>query len=88
MSTSNKITWREAITDEMEDHADEWGNIIEKTLTEDQADSDLYGGDACLPFTAWTNHRVYFPICYDGTFGCGSASRYPDGQPTKPQGGG
>lgn len=49
---------------------------------------DSYGGTEGPLFTLWTQGRVYFPICYDGSEWVGSASREPDGKPMEHQGGG
>jgi hypothetical protein len=50
--------------------------------------NDGYGATEGAPFTVWTEERVYFPICYDGSEWIGSAARNPNGKPTDHQGSG
>lgn len=38
---------------------------------------DGYGGTEGEPVLAWSETRVYFPVCYDGAESMGSAPRYP-----------
>lgn len=79
------------IAAEMKDHSEGWSDIVESTLTDEQADTVFdagYGGEEGCAFTVWTERRVYFPICYDGAEWCGSVARHPDGKPTEHQGGG
>jgi hypothetical protein len=85
------ITWKNKIELEMKMHEDSWANIQSCTLLENELNQEFddgFGGENGLPFTVWTNKRVYFPICYDGAEWCGSVSRHPDGKATAHQGGG
>ncbi len=41
-----------------------------------------------VPFTAWTEDRVYFPVTYDGDERIGSAPRNPINEATEHFGGG
>ena len=75
----------------MESHGESWSDMVESTISDKQLDEEFYNGYGCvegLEFTVWSNGRVYFPICYDGSEWCGSVSRNPDGKPTSHQGGG
>lgn len=38
---------------------------------------DGFGGTEGKRFTLWTEERVYFPVCYDGSEWVGSAPRNP-----------
>lgn len=49
---------------------------------------DGYGGTRGVPFTAWTENRVYFPVCYDGAEWVGSAPRNICEEHTPHMGGG
>ena len=88
MSYSDTKSWRQMIEHERAAHKD--GPIIASTLSD--AESDLmfhvgYGGENGKPFTAWSERRVYFPCCYDGSEWVGSAPRNPCDEPTAHQGG-
>jgi len=83
-------TWGEEIAQEMANHGDN-GELIYCTLTNEemaQRFEDGFGAIRGKPFTAWTESRVYFPICYDGSEWCGSAPRNPCDKPSDHQGGG
>jgi hypothetical protein len=65
--------------------------IIACTLTEEELGREFdngYGGEEGMPFTAWSETRVFFPICYDGSEWVGSAPRNPCNEATPHQGGG
>ncbi len=82
----NMTTWKEQIKDTAGDD-----EIIACTLTEEELDRKFdngYGGEEGAPFTAWSETRVYFPICYDGSEWVGSAPRNPCDEAKKHQGGG
>lgn len=82
-------TWRKAIYRERVDNEDSTSSII-CTLTEEQLDiefDDGYGGTNGLPFTAWTDNYVYFPLQYNGSEWCGSVRRNPCDVSTNHQGG-
>jgi hypothetical protein len=81
-------TWHRLISDEMIKHGEGWGDVESMTLTQPELVVPInefieFG----KPFTLWTDKRVYFPWCYDGTEGVASVSRNPDGIPTKHIGG-
>lgn len=83
-------TWRKEIKGEMIDNGDAEASLFICTLTEEELDIEFrcgYGIVEGLPFTAWTENFVYFPICYDGSEDCGSVARNPNGKPTRHQGG-
>lgn len=82
-------SWRELIDEARAQHND--GPIIACTLTDDELDRRFdsgYGGTQGAPFTAWSEHRVYFPTCYDGAEWVSSAPRSPNGEVTDHVGGG
>lgn len=83
-------TWRKEIEQRMQENNEKTFLHFVCTLTEEELDIEFdpgYGGTEGLPFTAWTEDFVYFPICYDGAEWCGSVSRNPNGEPTRHQGG-
>lgn len=80
-------TWRELIKDETDARNNDV--IIASTLTEEQLDQqfdDGYGGSEGIPFTAWSETRVYFPVVYDGKEWVGSLPRNPSDEVTYYQG--
>jgi len=84
-------TWKSLIVDTMEQHGDSFDNIVDFTpadLDWDREFDDGFGGENGKPFTAWTENRVYFPVCYDGAEWVGSAPRNPCDEETEHQGGG
>ena len=84
-------TWRTEILAEMKRAGEEWADVEATTLTDEELDlpfNDGFGGTEGLPFTLWTHARVYFPWQYDGSEGCTSVARHPDGLPTEHVGGG
>ena len=83
-------TWRKEIVLEMERVGDSWANVI--GIAPDDSVLDVvfdggYRGPEGKPFTVWTMHNVYFPLCYDGAESCGSVPRNPTRVPTEHQGG-
>ena len=73
-------TWRELISEDMEDHKDSWPSVVRCTLSDAELDEGFdsgYGGTRGKPFTLWTHSRVYFPACYDGSEWCASVPRDP-----------
>ena len=85
-----RTTWRKEIEQRMQENNDMTDGDFVYTLTEEEMDIEFdngFGGTKGLPFTAWTDDFVYFPICYDGAEWCGSIARNPDGNPTSHQGG-
>ena len=78
-------TWRHLIND-----IAAGDKIIASTLTDEEMDvefCDDYGGSEGKPFTAWSEHFVYFPIVYDGAEWVGRVPRNPCDHATSHQGG-
>ena len=78
--------WKEMIAKAAQDDT-----IIECTLTEDEQLSEFHAGYGLhegVPFTAWSEDYVYFPVGYDGCEWVGRAPRNPCDKVTKHQGGG
>lgn len=78
-------TWRELINEAL--GGDE---LISNTLTEEEMDIEFSDGFGCIkgmPFTAWSDARVYFPVVYDGIEWVGSAPRDPCGEACNHMGG-
>ncbi len=72
-------TWRKELEKEFEKNGDDFSKI-KTTLTEKELSTEFnsdYGGEEGVPFTAWGEKFVYFPICYDGSEWVGSAPRNP-----------
>lgn len=68
-------TWREMI-----DIVRGEEELIECTLTEEEMDIKFdtgFGGSEGLPFTAWTDTYVLFPVVYDGAEWVSKAPRNP-----------
>jgi hypothetical protein len=83
-------TWKQLISDELEEQGETWDDIESITLSEDELAVEFdrgWGSADGKPFTAWTARRVYFPGQYDGSEWVASVSRIPDGKPTKHVGG-
>ncbi|MBL4940366.1 MAG: hypothetical protein JKY81_01735 [Colwellia sp.] len=81
--------WMNLIEQEMDDRGDK-GPIIHNSLTDNEMlveFNDGYGGSEGIPFTAWTDARVYFPVVYDGSEWVGSAPRNPNNEETPHIGG-
>jgi hypothetical protein len=76
-------TWRHELAAAMMS-ADDPGPIL--ALAEDAAQSfDVefdsgFGSTNGPPVLAWTEHRVYFPACYDGLEWMASAPRNPQAE--------
>ena len=78
-------TWRDSISDEMEQHNDGWGNVEFCTLSDTELDVQFdagFGGSEGKPFTLWTHTRVYFPAVYDGSEWVESVPRNPCNEAT------
>ena len=64
--------------------------LIACTLSDEELDVEFDSGFGLpngQPFTAWTETRVLFPICYDGAEWVGSVARDPSPESTEHQGG-
>ena len=80
-----RTTWRTLIQDEMEVHNESFAEVVSSTLTDEQLDVAFdcgYGGPEGIPFTLWTQNRVYFPVCYDGAERVDSVPRNPNNEPS------
>lgn len=65
--------------------------LIHCTLTQEELDYEFdpsYGAIEGSSFTAWSDTRVYFPVCYDGSEWVESVPRYPCFEVTDHIGGG
>lgn len=58
-----------------------------KSLLDEDFDSG-FGGEDGEPFTAWTDQKVYFPACYDGSEWMACVNRHPCNVATNHVGGG
>ena len=71
--------WQSLILEERVRRGDDTPLVT--TLTDDELSMPFdsgYGGEEGVPFTAWSDTRVYFPACYDGSEGVVSVPRNPD----------
>lgn len=89
----NQTTRRKKIQEEMEKHFDSFEHLVYNTLTDDQLDEIIYKGHNCygkerIPFTLWTQTRVYFPTIWDALEEVSSAPRDPCGERVEHCGGG
>ena len=70
-------TWRKLIKQQMDRNSD---TMVYCTLTEAELDVDFdrdFGLAEGIPFTAWGDSHVYFPLEHDGYECVGSAPRNP-----------
>lgn len=83
-------TWRAALAEQMLDAHDP-GPVLAVAPADDALDVEFdagYGGTEGPPVLAWTDRRVYFPVCYDGAEWLGSAPRWPQPEGQRHVGGG
>ena len=85
-----RTTWRKELAYEMKAMSDD-GPVM--TYAPDEATFDIdfnagYGGPEGPSVLAWTDQRVYFPVCYDGAEDIGSAPRNPVDEGQEHVGGG
>ena len=83
--------WYDLIDDELKTNGESWDDVIHHTMTDEELHHKFYSGfgsEEGIPFTLWTETRVYFPICYDGAEWVGSTYRNPCDKSTIHQGGG
>lgn len=83
------VTWRKKLEEKFNETGDNFSKMI-CTLNESELDyefNDGFGSDEGLPFTAWGEKYVYFPIVYDGAEWVGYAPRNPCGIIMEHQGG-
>jgi len=77
-------TWRIELKDTCAHRGDRFENLIH-TLTQAELDTEFddgYGSPEGVPFTAWSDDWVYFPVVYDGTEWVGTVPRNPCGKKT------
>ncbi len=85
----NGDTWEDVIDFKLSKGGYKWDDN-DDDKKEPSLDDDFYsgfGGEEGCSFQLWTKSNVYFPICYDGSEWCGSASRNPNGKALRHQGG-
>lgn len=86
----NDECWNDVIDFVLEQNTD--GHYDEENLDKEPSlDANFDNGYGCAEgcyFQLWTKNNVYFPVCYDGSEFCGSASRNPNGKALIHQGGG
>lgn len=76
--------WKEFLEEEFLERGDDFNKMI-TTLTDEELTKDFdcgYGGSEGVPFTAWGENYVYFPVVYDGLEWVGSAPRNPNNEIT------
>lgn len=85
----SRMTWGRAIADEREEAGDESPTvaIAPANLALDREFDNGYGGAEGMPFTLWTEERVYFPVVYDGAEWVASVPRNPCDEATDHVGG-
>jgi hypothetical protein len=91
MGNEHLTNWRTLLTSHMTLHGETLADIVSNTMTDEDMDirfDNGFGGTEGAWFTVWTDKRVYFPTCYDGSEWVESVSRHPDGQATAHVGGG
>jgi hypothetical protein len=88
-SLSMETTWRSLLEEAFKQRGDDFSKMI-VTLSNYELDLEFYDGFGStegIPFTAWGENYVYFPICYDGSEWVGSAPRNPCDEISEHQGG-
>ena len=81
--------WKELLLDAFKETGDTL-DAIETTLSEEEMErtfSSGFGGSEGLPFTAWSDGYVYFPVVYDGAEWVGFVPRNPCNKATRHWGG-
>ena len=84
-----RLLARELIDEELNEHRDEV--LYTTTLSDEEMDKEFscgYGSVEGVPFTAWSENRVFFPVCYDGSEWVDSVPRNPCDEKTEHCGGG
>lgn len=85
-----KNSWKELIIEEMQKHNEYWESVVEHTFERGEENilfCTSWGLEEGEPFTLWTERRVYFPVCYDGSEWVGSVPRNPSAEVTRHIGG-
>jgi len=89
VSDDRTVSWRELIERHRLEIGD--GPILADTFMPGEVDvrfDNSFGANEGIPFTAWSEKRVYFPTDYDGSENVRSAPRDPCDQKTNHVGGG
>lgn len=82
------VSWRELIHDELKNYPGETVIAISpEGVNLDKRFDNGYGGPEGACFTAWTQNRVVFPCCYDGSEWAESLPRNPSEEVTTHIGG-
>lgn len=55
-------TLKQCVLKEFFYYDEQWTDIIQSTLTEDQLNKDISENSRLPNFTVWTDKRVYFPV--------------------------
>ena len=82
-----EVCWKNLIDEAILENSDKF---VCCTLTEEESVKVFDNGFGCsegVPFTAWGEKYVYFPIVYDGSEWVGSAPRFPCDEKCRHQGG-
>lgn len=80
------FSWKILIENCMKDYNETLDDIISITITDEELNQPFdvgYGTAEGVPFTAWTENRVYFPVVYDGSEWVSSVPRNPNGESTQ-----
>ena len=86
----SRISWGQELLRVIKANGEDLGTL-NTTLSDEEMAREFEGGYGRVegvPFTAWTENFVYFPLSYDGCEWVGSAPRNPNGVKLKHQGGG
>lgn len=78
-------TWKALLDAEFARVGESWPDVVANTMTSEEMNRQFdagYGLPNGIPFTVWTENRVYFPHCYDGEETVASVARHPVGVPT------
>lgn len=82
--------WKKMLMGKFRENKEDFSRM-ETTLSDEELIKDFddgFGRTQGVPFTAWGERYVYFPVCYDGAEWVGSAPRNPCDEKTEHQGGG
>jgi len=87
--SNDRASWYDFLKEAFEDTGDNFAEMI-TTLSKEERYKNFnrgYGGSEGLPFTAWGQKYVYFPVVYDGSEWVGWAPRDPCDEKTDHVGG-
>jgi len=86
----DKDSWYSLFEKAFADTGENWEDVEDTTLTEEQKHQKFdsgYGEAEGCAFTLWTKNYVYFPVVYDGAEWIGYVPRNPNGVATPHRGG-